>query len=92
MALMNQTKGRYILKVSGGRGRASYFVQAGTSDDGSGESKPLAETTQRIYDAHGFETYKQAERMRRALDERYGLVTVVMERRPYHEQQKDTRW
>lgn len=66
---------RFFLKV---RNRGSFLKQAGTSDTGEGETKPTAETTRRLSEAQGFQTRRQAERMRDLLYDRYGIKTDII--------------
>ena len=66
---------RFFLKV---RNRGSFLKQAGTSDTGDGETKPVAETTRRISEAQGFQTRRQADRMRDLLYDRYGIKTDII--------------
>lgn len=66
---------RFFLKV---RNRGSFLKQAGTSDTGEGETKPTAETTRRLSEAQGFQTRRQAERMRDLLYDRYGVKTDII--------------
>lgn len=67
--------GKFLLKVPGKR---QYFKLAGTTDDGSGESAPCAQTTERIFDSFPFKTEKAAQAMRKVLNDRYGLQTQVV--------------
>lgn len=67
--------GKFLLKVPGKR---QYFKLAGTTNDGGGESKPYAQTTERIFDSFPFQTEKSAQVMRKVLKERYGLQTQVV--------------
>ena len=66
---------RFFLKV---RNRGTFLKCAGTSDHGDGESKPAAETTRRLSDAQGFQTLRQANRMRDLLYDRYGVKSDVI--------------
>ena len=66
---------RFFLKV---RNRGSFLKQAGTTDTGDGESKPQAETTRRLCEAQGFQTRRQADRMRDLLYDRYGIKTDII--------------
>ena len=72
-------KGNYVLKIQ--RLKNTYFLSAGSHDDGSGESRAYAQTTPRISEAMGFETINAADRMRILLNERYGLEAQIMERK-----------
>lgn len=67
---------RFFLKV---RGRGSWLKQAGTTDAGTGEGKPQAETTRMLSEARGFQTRRQAERMRDLLHDRYGVKTDIID-------------
>lgn len=66
---------RFFLKV---RNRGTFLRQAGTRDTGEGETHPAAETTRRLSEAQGFQTMRQAERMRRILVDRYGVKTEII--------------
>ena len=66
---------RFFLKV---RNRGYFLKQAGTSDHGEGETKPAADTTRRLSEAQGFQTRRQAERMRDLLYDRYGIKTDII--------------
>lgn len=66
---------RFFLKV---RNRGTWLKQAGTSDHGEGETKPAAETTRWLSEAQGFQTFKQAARMRDLLQARYGIRVDVV--------------
>ncbi len=66
---------KFFLKV---KNRGAWLKQAGTTDVGNGESKPAAETTRRLSEAQGFETRRQAERMRQLLVMKYGLKTNIV--------------
>ena len=70
-------KGKFVLKVGK---RDGYFMMAGNSDDGNGESWPAAQTTMYITEAFGFQTYKGAEMMQTHLREGYGLNTESVKR------------
>ena len=71
--MMNNS--RFFLKV---RNRGTYLKQAGTSDTGAGETHPAAETTRRLSEAQGFQTRRQAERMRDLLYDRYGVKADII--------------
>ena len=66
---------RFFLKV---RNRGTFLRQAGTRDTGEGETHPAAETTWRLSEAQGFQTRRQAERMRDLLYDRYGIKTDII--------------
>ncbi len=66
---------RFFLKV---RNRGTFLRQAGTRDTGEGETHPAAETTRRLSEAQGFQTRRQAERMRDLLYDRYGIKTDII--------------
>lgn len=66
---------RFFLKV---RNRGTFLRQAGTRDTGEGETHPAAETTRRLSEAQGFQTLRQAERMRDLLYDRYGIKTDII--------------
>ena len=66
---------RFFLKV---RNRGTFLKQAGTRDTGEGETHPAAETTRRLSEAQGFQTVRQAIRMRHLLADRYGLKTEII--------------
>ena len=66
---------RFFLKV---RNRGTFLKQAGSSDAGEGETHPAAETTRRLSEAHGFQTQRQAERMRDLLYDRYGIKAEII--------------
>lgn len=66
---------RFFLRV---RNRGSWLKQAGTTYTGDSESKPAAETTRRLSEAQGFQTRRQAERMRQVLIDRYGVKTEII--------------
>jgi hypothetical protein len=66
---------RFFLKV---RNRGTFLKQAGTRDTGEGETHPAAETTRRLFEAQGFQTRRQAERMRDLLYDRYGIKTDII--------------
>lgn len=65
---------RFFLRV---RFRGAFLKQAGTRDAGDGETYLAAETTRRISEAQGFQTRRQAERMRDMLSERYGIRSEI---------------
>ena len=58
--------------------RGTFLKQAGTSDHGDGETHPAAETTRRLSEAQGFQTRRQAERMRDLLYDRYGIKVDII--------------
>lgn len=60
------------------RNRGTFLKQAGTSDNGEGETHPAAETTRRLSEAQGFQTRRQAERMRDRLYDRYGIKVDII--------------
>lgn len=66
---------RFFLKV---RNRGTFLKQAGTTDTGEGETHPAAETARRLSEAQGFQTRRQAERMRDLLYDRYGLKSDII--------------
>lgn len=66
---------RFFLKV---RNRGTFLKQAGSSDAGEGETHPAAETTRRLSEAQGFQTRRQADRMRDLLYDRYGIKTDII--------------
>ena len=70
-------KGKYVLKT---RNRNTYFLKAGSHDDGRSESPASAQTTMNRMSAFGFPTFKRADAMRELLNQRYGLETQVIER------------
>ena len=67
---------RFFLRV--GKTDA-WLKQAGTTDTGNGEGAPCAETTRWLLEAQGFNTRRQAERMREIISERYGLKAYIIE-------------
>ena len=66
---------RFFLKV---RNRGTFLKQAGTRDTGEGETHPAAETTRRLSEAQGFQTRRQAERMRDLLYDPDGIKTDII--------------
>ena len=66
---------RFFLKV---RNRGTFLKQAGTRDTGEGETHPAAETTRRLSEAQGFQTRRQAERMRDLLYDRYSIKAEII--------------
>ena len=66
---------RFFLKV---RNRGTFLRQAGTKDTGEGETHPAAETTRQLSEAQGFQTRRQAERMRDLLYDRYGIKADII--------------
>ncbi len=69
--------GKFVLHVKGTRRPHFYFEFAGSHDTGDGECAPYAKTTSIFSEARQFKTWKQAERMRQLLNDKYALVTVV---------------
>ena len=70
-----RSNSRFFLKV---HNRGTFLKQAGTSDHGDGETHPAAETTRRLSEAQGFQTRRQAERMRDLLYDRYGIKVDII--------------
>lgn len=78
--MRKQNNGRFVLRVKGTKRPAFYLEFAGSHDNGTGECEPYARTT-RFYDrAMGFDTFKQAERMRQLLNVKYGMKTNIERR------------
>lgn len=66
---------RFFLKV---RHRGTFLKQAGTRYTSEGETWPAAETTRRLSEAQGFQTRRQAARMRDLLCDCYGLNADII--------------